>query len=165
VLRHDPAHLGLELDRHGWVSVADLIRGAERRGLKLDEATLRRIVSQDSKVRFTLDEDGGRIRANYGHSVPIEMELEPFTPPELLFHGTASRFLAAIERDGILPRGRQYVHLSPDQRTARRVGRRHGRPIVLPVEAARMCGEGCSFYLTPGGTWLTSEVPREFIRL
>jgi putative RNA 2'-phosphotransferase len=164
VLRHKPEAAGVTLDRSGWVEIGTLVEGAVARGARLTEALVREIARTDAKRRYTLSDDNRRIRANYGHSVPVELDLEASPPPELLYHGTASRSLGLIMAHGLEPRRRQYVHLSEDAATAVRVGSRHGTPVVLEVEAAEMARDGHSFFRTEGGTWLTRAVPCAYIR-
>jgi len=164
VLRHSPESIGIELDPGGWADVSQLIAAAQRHGRHLDLQTLLEIVRTDPKRRYTLSEDGKRIRANYGHSVPVQLGLEPQCPPEVLYHGTASRFLGSIMRQGLVPAGRQYVHLSEDVVTAMTVGRRHGQPVVLVVDAAAMHRDGFHFYRTEGGTWLVHKVPPQYLQ-
>jgi putative RNA 2'-phosphotransferase len=159
VLRHRPETIGLVLDTEGWADVDALLRRANAAGVALDREVLRRVVAGSDKQRFALSADGRRIRANYGHSIPVELGLEPAVPPDVLFHGTASRFLDGIGRQGLVSRGRNYVHLSPDEATAQSVGRRHGRPVVLRVQAGRMQEQGFAFYRATDGTWLTERVP------
>jgi putative RNA 2'-phosphotransferase len=163
VLRHKPETVGLTLDSAGWVDVADLIVAARRAGVPLDNAVLRKVVEQNDKQRFSLSNDGLRIRANQGHSVPVELGLEPVTPPEVLFHGTAMRFVEAIRQQGLLSGNRTHVHLSPDEETAIAVGKRHGKPVVLTIQAAQMHSLGFEFYRSENGVWLAREVPAEYI--
>jgi len=163
VLRHKPEVAGLALEEGGWVKVDDLIHGAKEAGVSLDRELLRFVVEESEKKRFSFSDDGQRIRANYGHSIPIHMDFEPIEPPEFLYHGTAVRFLESIQKNGIAPRGRQYVHLSPDEQTATETGRRHGVPIVLPVQSRFMHENGFHFYHTASGIWLTEKVPPEFV--
>ncbi len=163
VLRHQPQAAGLSLDRGGWARVDELLAGARRAGVRLDEAALRQVVQQNDKRRFVLSADGLKIRANQGHSIPVDLGLEPQAPPELLYHGTATRFLASIRQQGLVPGSRNHVHLSPDQHTAVKVGRRHGQPVVLTVQASRMCQDGFYFYLSANGVWLVDQVPAEYL--
>jgi len=120
-------------------------------------------VAQNDKQRFAFSADHSKIRANQGHSLPIDLGLEPLAPPELLFHGTATRFLASIKQQGLISRGRQYVHLSPDEPTAIKVGQRHGQPIVLTIQAGRMYADGLTFYRSVNGVWLTDKVSVAYI--
>lgn len=163
VLRHNPASIGLSLDPAGWAQVDELLQAAQKAGKSLTRELLRQVVEQNDKQRFSLSADGQKIRANQGHSIQVDLGLEPLTPPEILFHGTATRFLTSIGRRGLLPGGRLQVHLSPDEQTAVRVGQRHGRPVVLPIQAGRMAARGYKFYRSANGVWLTDNVPVEFI--
>jgi putative RNA 2'-phosphotransferase len=163
VLRHAPESIGLTLDPQGWAGVDELLDGAKRAGVPLTPELLQQVVAENDKQRFTLSADGRRIRANQGHSIPVDLGLEPRQPPAQLYHGTADRFVADIRRDGLSPRRRNHVHLSPDEATATRVGARHGRPVVLVIEAALMHDAGHTFYLSDNGVWLTDRVPPEFI--
>ena len=163
VLRHQPESIGLQLDAAGWARADDLIAAARQTGKALDDELLRQIVERGDKRRFALSADGRRIRANYGHSIPIDLGLEPVEPPDLLYHGTATRFLDSIRTEGLQAGGRNFVHLSPDERTAVQVGARHGKPVVLVVDARRMHQDGHAFYLSEGGIWLTQRVPAEYI--
>jgi putative RNA 2'-phosphotransferase len=163
VLRHNPGVLGLTLDAQGWVAVDDLLAAAQRHGHALDTATLAQIVADNSKQRFAFSPDGTRIRANQGHSIPVELGLEPITPPELLYHGTARHLLTSIRESGLERRSRQHVHLSADTDTATAVGKRHGVPIVLTVAAGAMQAAGFAFYRSANGVWLTDHVPPEYL--
>lgn len=159
VLRHDPAKLGLTLDAQGWVAVADLLAAAQHHGVALDADTLARVVADNDKQRFAFSPDGDYIRASQGHSVAIDLALEPVTPPNLLYHGTASRFVDSIRQAGLERRSRQHVHLSADLATAVAVGQRHGTPVVLTVQAGAMATAGFMFYRSANGVWLTDHVP------
>jgi putative RNA 2'-phosphotransferase len=163
VLRHKPETIGLSLDRGGWARVDELIAAANRAGMPLDQASLQQVVEQNDKQRFAFSDDGRRIRASQGHSLPVDLGLEPLAPPQVLYHGTATRFLNSIQRQGLVPRGRTHVHLSPDEPTAVRVGQRHGKPVVLRVQARRMHQDGFRFYLSANGVWLTQKVPVEYL--
>ncbi len=163
VLRHNPGSIGLELEDGGWADVAELIRCALQGGVGLTEEIIEDVLSADGKQRFSLNDDGSRIRANYGHSLPVELEMEPRVPPRTLYHGTATRFLNLIFHQGVTARRRQFVHLSADRDTAGEVGRRHGEPVVLVIDSGRMCDEGAEFFVAPGGIWLTKSVPVESI--
>lgn len=164
VLRHRPDAIGLRLDGQGWACVDELVEKANACGdVTLDRARLREVVENNDKKRFSLSEDGARIRAAQGHSVRVDLALEPAEPPEHLFHGTATRFLDSILREGLRPQQRQYVHLSKDPATAADVGRRYGRPVVLTVSARAMHERGFTFYLAENGVWLTDAVPPGYI--
>jgi putative RNA 2'-phosphotransferase len=163
VLRHKPETIGLSLDRRGWARVDELIAATNRAGVPLDQALLRQVVEQNDKQRFAFSDDGLRIRASQGHSLPVDLGLEPLAPPQFLYHGTATRFLNSIRRHGLIPRGRVHVHLSPDEPTALRVGKRHGKPVVLTVQAGRMHRDGFKFYRSANRVWLTQKVPVEYL--
>lgn len=159
VLRHAPESVGLRLDDAGWVDVEELLAAAERARVPLDQPTLERVVAENDKQRFALSADGLRIRASQGHSVPVELGLEPVVPPEVLFHGTADRNLESIRAQGLVPGRRTHVHLSADEATAVNVGRRHGRPVVLRIQSGEMHRAGHAFWRSDNGVWLTDAVP------
>ncbi len=163
VLRHQPEAIGMTLDAQGWAVVEDLIKCAARHGRMLSRERIERIVTTSDKQRFKLSDDGLCIRANQGHSVAVDLELVPVTPPEYLFHGTATRFLESIRTHGLEKRSRQHVHLSPDEPTATKVGQRHGRPAILRVRALAMHAAGISFYRSENGVWLVASVPVEYL--
>ena len=163
-LRHRPERLGLSLDPGGWVEVDALLAAAARDGHPISRAELDQVVAGNDKQRFGFDPSGTRIRANQGHSVEVDLQLEPAEPPALLYHGTGARSAAAIRRDGLRRMRRHHVHLSPDAQTARRVGARHGEPVVFAVDAAAMRRAGHVFYRSANGVWLTERVPSEFLR-
>ena len=164
VLRHDPGSIGLSLDKAGWAGVDELLKAFSRHGLRATRADLEAVVAADDKSRYTLSADGRRIRAAQGHSFPVELGLEPVEPPPTLYHGTAAASLDAIHASGGLePRSRLQVHLSADVETATRVGARHGRPVVLAVDAAAMHAEGIPFYRADNGVWLVDSVPARFL--
>ena len=163
VLRHNPDAAGISLDGHGWADVQGLLGGVCRSGRQIDMETLERIVRENSKQRYAFNADHTKIRANQGHSLQVDVELTAAEPPRYLYHGTAARFLAAIQREGIRKMSRQYVHLSGDFQTAMEVGRRHGPPVVLTVHAEAMARDGVTFYRSENGVWLCEHVaPRYF---
>jgi putative RNA 2'-phosphotransferase len=164
-LRHQPGDLGLTLEAGGWVPVADLLAGAAVIGFPITPDELADLVRVSDKQRFAFDAAGTRIRANQGHSAEVDLQLEPAEPPGVLFHGTADRFLHAIRRDGLLKMARHHVHLSPDTATAAKVGSRHGRLVVLEVDAAGMRFAGYTFYKSANGVWLVDAVPPEYLRV
>ncbi len=163
VLRHEPQRIGLALDEGGWASVLELIERASSAGVTLTADSLKEVVEQDDKGRFSLSEDGLRIRAVQGHSLPVDLGLDAVEPPRVLYHGTAKRFLTGIRDQGLASRGRQHVHLSPDEQTARRVGQRHGKSVVLRIQSGEMCADGYEFFLSENSVWLTGEVPPQYI--
>lgn len=163
VLRHHPESIGLGLDAAGWADVDELIRLANASGRALDRELLFLVVETNDKQRFALDEARTRIRANQGHSIEIDLGLSPRTPPPVLFHGTASRSLESIRLSGLVPGTRTHVHLSQDRSTAHAVGSRHGKPVVLSVDAAAMHACGSEFRLAHNGVWLVAQVSVRFI--
>jgi putative RNA 2'-phosphotransferase len=165
VLRHAPERIGIVLDEQGWTSVDDLIAKANAAGVALDRATLDKIVATSDKQRFTLSSDGARIRAAQGHSVDVDLDLQPAVPPPVLFHGTASTNVDAILAEGLKPGRRRHVHLSPHPDTARRVGMRHGAPVILEVDTARMHADGLVFWQADNGVWLTDTVAPLYLTL
>lgn len=162
-LRHHPDELGLTLEPGGWVPVDELLAALARKGMAISRAELEEVVARNNKRRFAFDETGERIRANQGHSVEVDLGLEPVEPPAELYHGTGERAVAAILREGLRKMRRHHVHLSADQETARAVGARHGRPVVLIVDAAAMHKAGHRFYRSANGVWLVDEVPATFL--
>jgi putative RNA 2'-phosphotransferase len=164
VLRHDPAHLGLTLDEQGWVAVDVLLTQAEKRQIPLTRDALVHIVETNAKQRFRLSDDQQRIRASQGHSVEVALGYAPSVPPAVLYHGTTGASLASIQAQGLQALSRQQVHLSADEATAYQVGSRHGRPVLLLIDAARMHADGLAFYRADNGVWLTDEVPACYLR-
>jgi putative RNA 2'-phosphotransferase len=163
LLRHAPQEAGLTLEAGGWVQVADLLAGLAAGGIHVDRSQLEAVVAGSDKQRFAFDDSGERLRANQGHSVPVDLELRPQIPPEVLYHGTTQQFTAVIFRDGLKKMNRHHVHLSPDTETASRVGARRGKPVILRVEAAAMQQAGHVFFRSENGVWLTDGVPPEFL--
>ena len=151
VLRHDPARFGLELDSEGWIHIDPLLQALAESNRPLTRDELVEIVDTNEKRRFAISEDGKRIRARQGHSVAVNLGLSAQTPPTTLFHGTAERLLDSILQQGLLKQSRQHVHLSADIETARAVGRRHGKPVVLIVEAEALAESGAEFFISENG--------------
>lgn len=164
ILRHAPEKIGLALDAQGWADIGQLLAQAARHGRRLSREQLDDVVARDSKTRYAISDDGLRIRANQGHSlVAVDIRLPPATPPAMLYHGTASRFVEAIRAAGLLPGSRNHVHLSVNRETAVAVGARHGKPVVLTVDAAAMQAQGHVFYVSDNGVWLVDAVPQACI--
>ena len=165
ILRHNPQVIGISLDEHGWADVKELIDGINRtEGHSLDMDTLDEIVRTDEKQRYSFNEDHTLIRANQGHSIPVDVELEEKTPPDILWHGTGQKYVSSIDVQGLIPKSRLYVHLSSDMETARKVGSRHGRPVIYQVECRKMTEDGYRFFLSANRVWLTKEVPVEYLK-
>ena len=164
ILRHKPETIGITLDEHGWADVRELIDGINAvPGHHLDMESLKEIVRTDEKQRYSFDEDETLIRANQGHSIPVDVELQEAVPPEVLYHGTGEKYVPSIEAQGLLPKSRLYVHLSADTETARKVGQRHGRPVIYTVNCAAMVKDGYKFYLSANRVWLTKKVPAHYL--
>ena len=164
-LRHAPEKLGLTLSPGGWVAVDDLLAGCARAGFRVSPAELKEVVARNDKQRFSFDESGTLIRANQGHSAPVDLQLEPATPPAVLYHGTPEKSVEQILRTGLKKMARHHVHLSPTVPTAQAVGARRGRPVILAVDAAGMARGGHTFYCSANGVWLVDEVPPQYLRL
>lgn len=165
VLRHEPQRLGLALDEAGWTSIDELLRKATEAGRAISRDGLEEVVRTNDKKRFSISDDGRLIRANQGHSIDVDLGLPATSPPEVLFHGTASRFVASILREGLDRRARHHVHLTQDRQIAVSVGQRYGSPVVLRIDARRMAALGHLFRCSANGVWLVDEVPAEFIQL
>lgn len=165
VLRHEPEKVGLQLDPNGWVEVEALVAALRSHGRTVDRDELDEIVAACPKQRFAFSADRLRIRANQGHSVEIELGYVPQTPPDYLFHGTATRFLDSILSTGLNKAERHHVHLSAERDTAEKVGPRHGKPVILTIRAGAMHAAGHAFFLSENGVWLTDRVPVEFIQV
>ena len=163
ILRHKPETIGIQLDEHGWANVDELISGISSTGRKIDMEILEEIVRADNKQRYSFNENKTLIRANQGHSIPVDVELKEQQPPQILYHGTASRFLDSIMQEGLKPMSRLYVHLSSDMETAMKVGKRHGEPVVLKINSEEMCNDGIKFYLSENGVWLAKSVAKKYI--
>ena len=164
VLRHKPEAAGITLDGHGWAQVDELIAGVSRR-MPLTREMLEEIVRTDNKQRYSFSPDHQRIRANQGHSIPVDVELKQTVPPDTLYHGTGEKYVESILREGLLPKSRLYVHLSRDAATAEQVGRRHGKPVLFQVDATAMVRDGYAFYLSENQVWLTREVPVRYLTI
>ena len=162
ILRHKPETIGITLDEHGWANVDELIAGVNRT-YPLDMTELERIVAEDEKQRYSFNDDKTLIRANQGHSIPVDVELEIVKPPEMLYHGTGEKFTASIDVQGLIPKSRLYVHLSGDEDTARKVGQRHGKPVIYTVKSGEMYRDGVVFYRSVNGVWLTKAVPVKYL--
>lgn len=162
ILRHKPEAAGITLDEHGWANVDELIAGVNKTH-PLTMEVLQEIVRTDEKQRYSFSEDGTLIRANQGHSIPVDVELPELEPPKILYHGTGRKYVESIDRQGLLPKSRLYVHLSADQETAVNVGQRHGIPVVYTIQAEAMFKDGYLFYRSVNGVWLTKAVPVQYL--
>lgn len=163
VLRHQPDVLNIQLDEQGWTSVPILLEKLKSRFPQITIEKLEEVVRTNDKQRFAFNDDHSLIRANQGHSVNIDLGLETATPPAVLYHGTATRFLDSIFEKGLIKGSRQHVHLSDNLETASKVGVRHGKLAILKVDCTKMLEAGFSFYRSKNGVWLTEHVPAGFI--
>ncbi len=163
ILRHEPERVGLKLGEAGWVGVDELLQAVNRNGVSLTLDQLRHIVATSDKKRFAFSDDGQKIRASQGHSVEVDLQYPPQTPPEILYHGTATRFLDAIHKDGLQKMERHDVHLSAETKVTLQVGGRHGKPVLLTIRAREMHQAGFVFRCSANGVWLVNEVPPQFI--
>jgi len=165
VLRHKPEAIGISLDENGWAGVDELLRLMTKSGTPLTRPELETIVAENNKKRFRFNDDGTKIRANQGHSLKVDLQMKAVQPPTVLYHGTATTAVASILKTGLEKRKRQHVHLSHEQVTATQVGGRHGKPVILTVDAARMVTDGYLFYRSDNGVWLTDNVPPAYLSL
>lgn len=163
ILRHKPEEVGLTLDRFGWANVDELIEKVSASGRTINREILEEIVITDDKNRYSFSDDKRKIRANQGHSVPVDVQLKKVVPPDKLYHGTATKSLEGIKKNGIHSAKRLYVHLSRDIETARIVGARHGRLVVLEINAKEMNNNGEEFFLSENGVFLTKGVDYKYI--
>ncbi|MDR1794209.1 MAG: RNA 2'-phosphotransferase [Erysipelotrichaceae bacterium] len=165
VLRHQPEKLGIEIDAQGYTDVEILLYKMQSAGWQIDREILDEVVSTNNKQRFAYDSTGTKIRASQGHSLHVDLKYEPVIPPAVLYHGTGEKSLASILANGLSKRSRQHVHLCADIKTAIQVGKRHGPPVVLIVQAKRMHENGYRFYLSDNGVWLTDFVGPEHLSI
>jgi len=163
-LRHQPDRIGIKLAPGGWISVDELLAACKKHSFPINRIELDEVVANNDKKRFSFDSTGTLIRANQGHSVEVDLQLEPTVPPDVLYHGTGHGAVEAILQEGLRKMLRHHVHLSEDIATAKRVGARHGRPVVFEVDATAMQEAGYTFYCSENGVWLVDRVPPEYLR-
>jgi putative RNA 2'-phosphotransferase len=163
-LRHQPDRIGITLEPGGWVKVDELLTACKKNQFNISRQELELVVEQNDKKRFSFDKTGSYIRANQGHSVEVDLQLESQVPPDVLYHGTGDKLVDAILEQGILKMSRHHVHLSSDIETAKKVGARHGKPVVLGVNAAKMSEDGFTFYCSDNGVWLIDNVPAQYLK-
>lgn len=165
ILRHKPETIGIVLDQNGWANVDELLEKMRQNGTPIDPSALTIVVEENNKKRFEFDKDQTLIRARQGHSISIDLNLEAQEPPKILYHGTAERNILSIKEKGILKGERHHVHLSEDKVTAKNVGMRYGKPVILAIDAEEMYKQSHTFFVTANDVWLTEHVPPEFITL
>ena len=163
VLRHKPEAIGLDLDKNGWVETQELLKKLAKNNKRISLETLEEVVAQNDKKRFAFNADRTKIRASQGHSIEINLGYKPVEPPKILFHGTATRFLKSIQKQGLLKGNRHQVHLSKEVDTATKVGSRHGKVVVLKVRALEMHKAGFEFFVSENKVWLIDQVPVEYL--
>jgi putative RNA 2'-phosphotransferase len=164
VLRHRPDTVGLELGENGWVDVEVLLAAFAQHGKAISRDLLQTVVRDSDKQRYEFSDDGARIRARQGHSVEVDLGYEPATPPDVLYHGTAARNLESIFEQGLLKGSRHHVHMSTNKETMLQVAQRHGKPVLLAIDAAQMFADSHEFFVTGNQVWLTEHVPPKYIR-
>ena len=163
LLRHDPSRLSLTMDSKGWVNVQELIDNSKGNKTEFTLEIIEAIVASDTKQRYAFSDDRLRIRANQGHSLVVDVELTRKAPPKYLYHGTSFNNLGVIKKEGLNKMSRQYVHLSIDADLAKKVGSRHGRPIILRVSTEEMEKSGYEFFISKNEVWLTDNVPPQYL--
>lgn len=159
ILRHKPEIIGIELDEHGWANVDELLKGIE-----IDFDTLEKIVREDEKGRYSFNDDKTKIRANQGHSINVDVELEEKIPPDVLYHGTGQKYVDSINKIGLIPKTRLYVHMTEDLEVAKITGMRHGKLIVYQIDAKKMNNDGILFYKSVNNVWLTKDVETKYLK-
>ncbi|MDZ7958488.1 MAG: RNA 2'-phosphotransferase [Aulosira sp. DedQUE10] len=163
-LRHTPEDIGIKLAPGGWVAINELLTACAKNKFLITRQELELVVELNDKQRFSFDSTGTLIRANQGHSVEVDLQLEPDVPPDVLYHGTAKKSVELILQTGLSKMSRHHVHLSKDIATAQNVGARHGKPVVFAVDAAAMHQAGYNFYCSDNGVWLVDNVPLEYLQ-
>jgi len=161
ILRHKPDSIGLQLDPYGWLLIDDIIANSQAE-IVLSKEIIKEAVSGNKKQRFTISDDGKYIRANQGHSIKVDLQLTPQVPPDILYHGTASRFLESILKEGLKAGQRHHVHLSSNIQTAKEVGSRYGKPVILTIDSKKMHQDGYQFFISNNLVWLTESVPTQY---
>lgn len=163
ILRHRPDSIGLVLQPGGWLEIDELLAALGRNGRSVSPAVLERVVAENDKQRFEFSDDRLRIRARQGHSTDVDLGYQPAAPPDVLYHGTATRHLESIFQQGLVKGRRHHVHMSTNKETMLQVGMRHGKPVLLSIDAARMVAAGHEFFVTGNQVWLTDHVPPEYL--
>lgn len=164
-LRHTPEEIGITLAEGGWVSVEELLEASRKNGVLFTSAELEEVVANNDKKRFSFDSTGQLIRANQGHSVEVDLLLTPTLPPDILYHGTGANAVASILQNGLCKMSRHHVHLTTNISNAKKVGTRHGKPVVFAVNAAEMDEQGYKFYCSENRVWLVDYVPPKYLQV
>jgi putative RNA 2'-phosphotransferase len=163
-LRHTPEEIGIILAEGGWVSVQELMAASQKNGFLFTRTELDQVVATSDKKRFSFDSTGTLIRANQGHSTEVDLQLTAALPPDVLYHGTGANAVASILQNGLCKMSRHHVHLSTDISTAKKVGTRHGKPVIFAVDAATMHKNGHEFYCSENQVWLVDRVPPKYLQ-
>ena len=163
ILRHKPETIGITLDEHGWANVEELIAGVNKK-YPIDMQILEKIVNDDDKNRYSFNGDKTMIRANQGHSIAVDVELKKLNPPDILYHGTGEKYVESIERQGLIRKNRLYVHLSNDIEIAKKVGKRHGKPVIYEIDCKKMIEDGIEFFKSENNVWLVESVPVKYLK-
>ena len=164
-LRHHPEKIGLQVDPQGWVRVDELLAACKKYDFALTRYELEEVIKDNDKQRFSFNETSTHIRANQGHSIKVDLNLEPQIPPDQLYHGTAKQFVDSIQKQGLLKMSRHHVHLSSNINTAKKVGQRRGQVVIFTIDAVKMYQAGYKFYCSDNGVWLVDRVPPEYLQL
>lgn len=164
-LRHQPERLGLELLPGGWVEVDRLLLAAETSGFEISRQELEVVVQTNDKQRFSFDSSGKLIRANQGHSTTVDLQLPVQSPPAILYHGTHLGAVEFILIEGLQKMSRHHVHLTTNLTAAYQVGGRHGKSIVLAINASAMECDGDNFYRTDNDVWLVDAVAPKYLQI
>lgn len=165
ILRHKPGTVQLTLDENGWADIDHLLAQCASHGYRFSKEELFKVVAENDKQRFAINENGTHIRASQGHTISVDLQLEPVAPPAELYHGTVEKFLDAIRKDGLQKMQRHHLHLSDCLDTAVTVGKRRGAPVILTIDSQRMYQDGYEFYRSDNGVWLTAFVPPGYITI
>lgn len=165
VLRHSPDKIGIKLDTNGWVAIEELLKASQNHNFPITQIELNEVVEKNDKKRFSLDSSNTLIRANQGHSLTVDLQLEARKPPDMLYHGTGNHLIDLIKQTGLQKMSRHHVHLSQDINTAINVGKRKGKPAVFTVDASGMYKDDYKFYFSANHVWLVDEVPSQYLQI
>ncbi len=158
--------MDITIDKNGWADIDELIvKIKQYKGKEITLQDLELMVATDRKTRFAFNEDKTKIRANQGHSIDVDVELEQITPLDILYHGTGKKYLQSILEQGLIPKNRLYVHLSADTDVAENVGKRHGEVAIFELNCKTMISDGFLFYRSANDVWLTKFVPVKYLKL
>jgi putative RNA 2'-phosphotransferase len=161
LLRHNPENL--KIDRYGFVSLNELVKKLKER-YQVDKKFILEIVEKSDRKRFEIVED--KIRALYGHTIPVDLELEEDKAVKVLYHGTTPDAASKILKVGLKPMKRKWVHLSPTVMIAKEVGlRRTRKPVILKINAEAARKNGVRFYKASDRVYLCKELSPKYIKL